>query len=56
VAIDRTAWQIIEKKRAEQGMKPLAEVGRPAKYLAVAADAQHRLGTDDPKRIRLIEV
>ncbi len=56
VAIDRTGWQIIEKKRAEQGLKPLAEVGRPAKYIAVAADTQHRLGTDDPKRIRLLEV
>jgi uncharacterized protein (DUF362 family) len=56
VAIDSTAWQIIERKRAEQGLKPLAEVGRPAKYIAVAADAQHRLGTNDPKRIKLVEV
>ncbi len=56
VAIDRTAWHIIEKKRAEQGLKPLAEMGRPAKYLEVAADAQHRLGTDDPNRIKLVEV
>jgi uncharacterized protein (DUF362 family) len=56
VAIDSTGWQIIERKRAEQGLKPLAEAGRPPKYIAVAADAQHRLGTNDPKRIKLVEV
>ncbi len=56
VAIDSTAWQIIERKRAEMGLKPLADVGRPPKYIAVAADAQHRLGTNNPKRIKLVEV
>ena len=56
VAIDTTAWQIIERKRAEEGLKPLEEVGRPPKYIAVAGDAQHRLGTNDPKRIKLLEV
>ncbi len=56
VAADYTAWQIIERKRAEQGLKTLEEAGRPPKYIAVAADAQHRLGTNDPQRISLIEV
>src|SRR5271165_1157467 len=56
VAIDYTAWQIIDRKRAEQGLKPLAESGTPPKYIAVAADPQHRLGTDDPKRIAQMEV
>lgn len=56
VAIDHTAWQIIEKKRAERGLKTLPDVGTPPKYIAVAADAQHRLGTDDPNRITLLEV
>lgn len=56
VAIDYTAWQIIERKRAEHGLKPLAQVGTPPNYIAVATDAQHRLGTNDPGRITLREV
>jgi uncharacterized protein (DUF362 family) len=56
VAIDFTGWQIIERKRAERGLKSLSQVGIPPKYIAVAADAQHRLGTDDPNRIALVEV
>jgi len=56
VAIDSTAWQIIERKRVERGLNTLTQVGTPPKYIAVAADAQHRLGTDDPLRIALVEV
>ncbi len=56
VANDCTVWQIIERKRAEMGLKSLADVGRPATYIAVAADAQHRLGTNDPKRIAVMEI
>lgn len=56
VAIDYTAWQIIENKRAERGLKTLSQVGTPPKYIAVAADPQHRLGTNDPGRISLREV
>jgi len=56
VALDYTGWQIIERKRKEVGLKTLEEVGRPPKYIAVAADAQHRLGTNDPKRIAQVEV
>ena len=56
VAIDYIAWQIIERKRAERGLKTLADAGTPPKYIAVAADAQHRLGTNDPNRITLREV
>lgn len=56
VAIDSVAWQIIERKRAERGLKTLAQAGTPPNYIAVAADAQHRLGTDDPNRIALVEV
>ena len=56
VAIDYAAWQIIERKRAESGLPTLSEAGTPPNYIAVAADAQHRLGTDDPKRIALQEV
>ncbi len=56
VALDYTGWQIIERKRAEKGMKPLKEMKREPTYIATAADAQHRLGTNDPKRIEMVEV
>jgi len=56
VAIDQTAWDIIERKRAERGIKSLPQVGLVPRYIAVAANAEHRLGTDDPKRITLQEI
>ena len=56
VAVDYTAWQMIERKRAEEGMPTLDGAGRAPKYIATAADAAHQLGTCDPQRIRLIEV
>ena len=56
VALDYTGWQIIERKRAEKGMKPLRELHREPLYIATAADAGHRLGVDDPKRIDVREV
>jgi len=56
VALDSTAVHIIERKRAELGLKTLEAEGRPPLYLATAADAQHLLGTNDPKRISLLEV
>jgi uncharacterized protein (DUF362 family) len=56
VALDYTGWQIIERKRAEKGLKTLAADGRPPKYIATAADERHRLGTNDPQRIAAVEV
>jgi uncharacterized protein (DUF362 family) len=56
VALDFTGWQIIERQRAERGMKSLREMKREPAYIGTAADAQHRLGTDDPNRIALVEV
>jgi uncharacterized protein (DUF362 family) len=56
VAVDRTAWQIIERKRAEVGLPTLEADGRPPHYIAAAADAEHNLGTNDPKRINLMEI
>jgi uncharacterized protein (DUF362 family) len=56
VAIDHTAWQIIEKQRAEKGMPTLEAAGRPPRYITTAADATHQLGTNDPNRIHLLEV
>ncbi len=56
VAMDYTGWQIIEKKRAAMGMTTLKASKREPTYIATAADAQHRLGTNDPAKIELVEV
>jgi uncharacterized protein (DUF362 family) len=56
VAVDHTAWQMIERKRAAAGAPTLEAAGRPPRYIATAADAAHRLGTNDPQRIHLMEV
>lgn len=56
VAVDHTAWQMIERKRAEVGMGTLEAVGRPPRYIVTAADKTHNLGTNDPQRIHLMEV
>jgi uncharacterized protein (DUF362 family) len=56
VAVDHTAWQMLARKRAEVGMPTLEAAGRAPLYIATAADAKHKLGTDDPKRIHLLEV
>jgi len=56
VALDYVGWQVIERKRAEKGLKTLQADKRAPLYIATAADAQHRLGTNDPKKISLIEI
>lgn len=56
VALDYTGWQIIERKRAERGLKPLQAEGRSPNYIATAADPQHRLGTNNPALIERVEV
>jgi uncharacterized protein (DUF362 family) len=56
VALDYTGWQILERKRAEKGHKSLQELGRPPQYIATAADAAHRIGTNDPTRIDRVEL
>jgi len=55
VALDYTGWQVIERKRAEKGLKTLEGDKRAPNYIATAADAQHRLGANDPKRIAMVE-
>lgn len=55
VALDQTGWHMIERKRAEQGLKTLAAEKRAPHYIATAADAEHRLGNNDPRRIELVE-
>jgi uncharacterized protein (DUF362 family) len=56
VALDYTGWQMIERKRAEMGLKTLAAEDRAPHYIATAADAEHRLGTNDPLRISTVTV
>jgi uncharacterized protein (DUF362 family) len=56
VALDSTGWQIIERKRAENGLKTLEAEGRAPHYIATAADHEHRLGMNDPRRISALEV
>ena len=56
VALDYTGWQIVEQKRAEKGMKSLRKLGRAPDYIATASDANHRLGTNDPSKIEVVEV
>ncbi|MGO8792541.1 MAG: DUF362 domain-containing protein [Terriglobia bacterium] len=56
VALDYVGWKIIEKKRAEVGMKPLVDLKREPTYISTAADSEHRLGTCDPKRIERVEI
>ena len=56
VAVDQTAWQMIERQRAVAGVPTLEAAGRPPRYIATAADAAHGLGVNDPQRIHLMEV
>jgi hypothetical protein len=56
VAVDQIAWQMIERKRAEAGVPTLTAAGRGPRYIATAADARHNLGTNDMKRIHLMEI
>ncbi len=56
VALDATGWRIIEQQRAEHGLPTLKAAKREPTYIARAADAQHKLGMDDPARIDKVEV
>jgi uncharacterized protein (DUF362 family) len=56
VALDHTAWQVLERQRAEKGLKSLTAEGRAPHYIATAADARHRLGNNDPRLIERVEV
>ena len=56
VALDCIGWQIIERKRAEMGLKTLEAEQRAPRYIATAADGEHRLGHSDPSRIAVVEV
>ena len=55
VALDYTGWQIIERKRAEKGLKTLEAEQRAPHYISPPPIAQHRLGTSDPSRIETVD-
>ncbi len=54
VAVDAVAAAILERKRRVAGMKPLAEEGRPVRYLV--SGAQRGLGTADLKAVEVVSV
>lgn len=56
VAIDQIAWQMLEARRQQTGLPNLTAAGREPKYIATAASATHKLGTNDPARIHKLEV
>lgn len=53
VAVDQVAWQMIDQRRTEAGLKTLAAAGRAPLYLEVAADPEHALGNNQTARIDL---
>ncbi len=56
VAVDHVALKILNSYRVQQGLQTLEAAGRGPEYIATAADAAHRLGTNDPQRIHMTEV
>lgn len=56
VAVDTIALHMIERKRAQEGLATFKAEGREPDYIATAADSAHRLGTNDPRHIHLMEV
>jgi uncharacterized protein (DUF362 family) len=55
VALDYTGWRIIEEQRAARKLPSLREARREPSYIARAADAQHRLGVNDPALIERVD-
>lgn len=55
VALDAMGLRIIEDLRKEKGLEPISSQERAPTYIATAADADHRLGTDRLENIELVE-
>jgi len=53
VALDYACWQIVEKKRKEEGIQSLKEAGREPGYILTAADKYHKLGNAHPDNIEI---
>ncbi len=56
VAMDTVGWKLIDEERARRGLQSLQALNRKPNYIATAADARHRIGTNDPKLIERVEV
>jgi len=56
VALDACGWRLLEQKRSEKGLASLTSLGREPTYIVTAADAHHRLGTNDFDKIELVEI
>ena len=56
VALDSVGTQMIEAKRKEMELPSLKEAGIEPKYIATAADDEHRLGTNDLKKMQIVRV
>jgi uncharacterized protein (DUF362 family) len=56
VALDHTGWHLVEEQRMKHKLKSLKESGREPTYLSTAADSKHRLGTNDPEKMKVIEI
>lgn len=54
VALDAAGWKIIEARRQEVGLKPLAAENRAPRYIAAAAKLG--LGVDDPAKFQFQDV
>jgi uncharacterized protein (DUF362 family) len=54
VALDQVGWRIIESTRAEKGLKSLKDLKREPTYIATAADAAHRIGTNDLNKTEVV--
>jgi uncharacterized protein (DUF362 family) len=54
VAMDTIGWQLVEKSRADFGLKSLKDEGREPSYIRAAADLG--LGITDPAQINVKEV
>ncbi|HEV2325085.1 MAG TPA: DUF362 domain-containing protein [Terracidiphilus sp.] len=56
VAVDCVALLTLDGKRVQEGLSTLKAAGREPRYITTAADSVHRLGTNDPRRMQLVEV
>jgi uncharacterized protein (DUF362 family) len=56
VALDYQGWQLVEAERRKYNLKSLKESGREPTYISTAADTNHRLGTNDPGKMEIIEI
>lgn len=56
VAMDRLLWDIIDRKRLQEGLSTLKDAGREPHYILTAADDTHRLGNASLEKIELINI